>query len=132
MRFGDRLTVRLDIAPDTLDAQVPNLVLQPLVENAIRHGIEPHAKPGQIRLQARRESGMLHLRVGDNGSGLRTSEPPQEGVGLSNTRKRLEQLYGDGFKIEFNAAAGGGLLVSVAIPFHVATNGAVAAEQNLV
>ena len=73
---------------------------------------------------------MLHLDVGDNGSGLRTGEPPREGVVLSNTRKRLQQLYGDGFKIEFNNAAGGGLLVSVAIPFHVATNGAVAAQEN--
>jgi LytS/YehU family sensor histidine kinase len=129
-RFGDRLAVRLDIAPDTLDAQVPNLVLQPLVENAIRHGIEPHAKPGQIRLQARRESGMLHLHVSDNGSGLPRSETPREGVGLSNTRKRLEQLYGDGFKFEFNNADSGGLVVSVAIPFRVASNGAAAGQDN--
>jgi two-component sensor histidine kinase len=129
-RFGERLTVRLEIAPDTLDAQVPNLVLQPLVENAIRHGIEPHAKPGQIRLQARRENGMLRLQVGDNGAGLLRSGPPREGVGLSNTRKRLEQLYGDGFKFEFNNSDSGGLVVSVAIPFRVASNGAAAAQQD--
>jgi LytS/YehU family sensor histidine kinase len=128
-RFGDRLTVRLEIAPDTLDAQVPNLVLQPLVENAIRHGIEPHAKPGQIRLQARRESGMLQLRVGDNGAGLRENAPPREGVGLSNTRKRLQQLYGDGFKFEFNTAESGGLVVSVAIPFRIASDGAAGEEE---
>src|SRR3989442_13820221 len=66
-RFGDRLRVRLDVAPDTLDAQVPNLILQPLVENAIRHGIEPHAKPGLIELRARRENGSLKLEVQDNG-----------------------------------------------------------------
>ena len=60
-RFGERLTVKMNIAPDTLDALVPNLVLQPLVENAIQHGIEPHARPGIIELHARRESGTLQL-----------------------------------------------------------------------
>src|SRR5882672_7930082 len=85
-RFGDRLAVRLEIAPETLDALVPNLLLQPLVENAIRHGIEPRAKPGRIELRARCENGQLKLEVRDNGVGLSPDRKLEEGVGLSNTR----------------------------------------------
>jgi LytS/YehU family sensor histidine kinase len=119
-RFGDRLTVRLDIAPETLDALVPNLVLQPLVENAIRHGIEPRAKPGRIDLRARRENGRLKLEVCDNGVGLPSGRIPEEGVGLSNTRARLQQLYGEGHCFELGDAPGGGLMVSVELPFRAA------------
>ena len=70
-RFRDRLTVEMDIAPDTLNAKVPNLVLQPLVENAIRHGIERHARPGKIILRAHRRNGQLQLEVQDNGKGFK-------------------------------------------------------------
>ena len=116
-RFGERLTVRLDIAPDTLAARVPNLVLQPLVENAIRHGIEPHARPGRIELSARSEDGRLLLRVSDNGGGLADKQIPAEGVGLANTRARLQQLYGAAHRLEFIHPAGAsGLIVSVTIP----------------
>jgi len=69
-RFHDRLTVRLQIEPQTLDASVPNLILQPLVENAIRHGIAPHAGPGVIEIRAARRDGMIELQVLDNGPGL--------------------------------------------------------------
>src|SRR5256886_14847951 len=93
-RFGDRLSVRMDVAPDTLNALVPNLVLQPLVENAIRHGIEPRAKPGRIALRARRENGKLKLELRDNGVGLSPDRKMEEGVGLSNTRGRFRELYG--------------------------------------
>lgn len=116
-RFGDRLTLRMDIAPDTLDARVPNLILQPLVENAIRHGLEPHARPGQIELSARRENGRLRLQVRDNGGGLPTHQPLEEGVGLANTRARLQQLYSDAHRFEFHNAPAGGLEVRVTIPF---------------
>jgi len=119
-RFGDRLTVRLDIAPETLDALVPNLVLQPLVENAIRHGIEPRAKPGRIDLRARRENGRLKLEVCDNGVGLPSGRIPEEGVGLSNTRARLQQLYGERHLFALGNTAGGGLTVSVELPFRAA------------
>jgi len=116
-RFGSRLTVKTDIAPDTLDAQVPNLILQPLVENAIRHGIEPHAKSGCIELRAQREAGALTLEVGDNGDGLRKDGPAEEGVGLSNTRARLQALYGEAHGFKLCDAPGGGLLVRLIIPF---------------
>jgi signal transduction histidine kinase len=69
-RFGDRLRIEMEIAPETLDALVPNLVLQPLLENAIRHGIEPHARPGRITVQSRRDGPALQLQVRDNGAGL--------------------------------------------------------------
>jgi two-component sensor histidine kinase len=116
-RFGSRLTVKTDIAPDTLDAQVPNLILQPLVENAIRHGIEPHAKPGRIELRAQHAAGTLVLDVCDNGAGLGKNEPAEEGVGLSNTRARLRTLYGEAHGFELRDAPGGGLHARLIIPF---------------
>ena len=118
-RFGPRLTVRMTIAPDTRRARVPNLVLQPLVENAIRHGIEPHAKPGQLELRAQRVDGNLVLQVQDNGAGLPADRPPAEGVGLSNTRARLQQMYGKAHRLEFRNVREGGLLVSVTIPWRL-------------
>ena len=94
IRFGSRLRVEIRAAPETLEARVPNLILQPLVENAIRHGVEPHAQPGRIRLLARRQAGELTLEVHDNGGGL-PSQCPVDGVGIANTRARLRTLYGD-------------------------------------
>jgi signal transduction histidine kinase len=120
IRFGDRLTVKTEVAPDTLDALVPNLILQPLVENAIRHGIEPHAKPGCIELRAERADGVLTLEVSDNGGGLPAGEPTVEGVGLSNTRARLRTLYGEAHGLELRAAPGSGLLVRLTIPMRAA------------
>ncbi len=120
IRFGNRLTVKMDIAPGTLDARVPNFILQPLVENAICHGIEPHAKPGRIELRARRAAGVLTLEVCDNGAGLRPDEPAEEGVGLSNTRARLRTRYGEAHGFELRTAPGGGLLVRLSIPFRLA------------
>lgn len=120
IRFGDRLTVKLEIAPDTLEAQVPNLILQPLVENAIRHGIEPHAKPGRIELRALRQVDVLTLEVCDNGAGLPADQPAAEGVGLSNTRARWEALHPGAHGLEFHNAPGGGLRVRMTIPFRLA------------
>lgn len=116
-RLGDRLTVKMDIAPETLCARVPNLLLQPLVENAIKHGIEPRARPGRIELRAERQNGALALEVRDNGRGLPEGEDIEEGVGLSNTRARLRGLYGDEHRFELCAAEGGGLVIRVQIPF---------------
>jgi two-component system, LytTR family, sensor kinase len=123
-RFGRRLTVKTDVAPDTLDARVPNLILQPLVENAIRHGIEPHTKPGRVELRAQREAGTLVLEVCDNGAGIRKDEPAGERVGLSNTRARLRTLYGEAHGFELRDAPGGGLLVRLIIPFRKEDSGA--------
>ncbi|MBM3840963.1 MAG: histidine kinase [Verrucomicrobia bacterium] len=122
-RFGSRLTVVRDIAPETMQAQVPNLLLQPLVENAIRHGIEPQSKPGRIELRARRWDEQLRLEVRDNGAGFAQGKLTAEGVGLANTRARLQQLYGSRQRIEFSNATDGGLLVQVTIPFRVELNG---------
>ncbi len=119
-RFGERLSVTMDIAPDTLDARVPNLILQPLVENAIRHGIEPRARPGRIELRAQRQGGALALGISDNGPGLRDNRPHREGVGLSNTRARLRELYGPDHRFELLRGPDGGLRVDLSIPFRAA------------
>jgi signal transduction histidine kinase len=116
-RFGPRLTVRLEIGPETLDALVPNLILQPLVENAIRHGVERRARPGCIELRSRRDNSTLHLEVRDNGPGLPPDRPRREGIGLSNTRARLQHLYGDNHQLALNNVPEGGLIVAVSLPF---------------
>lgn len=118
-RFDERLTVKMDIAPESLEARVPNLVLQPLVENAVRHGIAPRAQAGWIEIHARRENGMLLLQVRDNGPGLPENEHAlgREGIGLANTRARLQHLYGAAHHLELRNAEDGGLLVRLTIPF---------------
>jgi two-component sensor histidine kinase len=117
-RFRDRLTVKFDVPPDTFDARVPNLVLQPLVENAIKHGIGPRPAPGTITIRARRVGTMLELAVQDDGVGLSAARLSDfnRGIGLSNTRSRLEHLYGALHRFEFRQPADGGLLVVIAIP----------------
>jgi len=118
VRFKDRLTVEMDIDPRALSAQVPALLLQPLVENALRHGIEPGVRPGHLRVRARREGTRLRLQVQDNGRGL----PPgwrleaQQGVGLANTRARLERIYGATYHLSFEPAPEGGLTATITIP----------------
>jgi two-component system LytT family sensor kinase len=114
-RFGDRLTVTMDIPEDTWDAHVPNLILQPIVENAIRHGIEPHARPGKIHLSARRQNNQLILQVRDNGAGLNPNNP-REGIGTTNTRLRLQQLYGPRHTFTLENAQPAGLLATIALP----------------
>ncbi len=117
-RFRDRLTVVFEVQPDTLDALVPNLILQPLVENAIKHGIGPRPAPGTIAIRARQAGAMLELEVQDNGVGMSAARLSDfnRGVGLSNTRSRLEHLYGTLHRFEFRQPADGGLLVSIAVP----------------
>jgi LytS/YehU family sensor histidine kinase len=116
-RFGSRLTVVKQIAPDTLPVLVPNLVLQPIVENAIKHGIEPHAKPGLIHLSANRKDNSLLLEVRDNGKGLKEG-PQRERIGIANTRARLEQLYPSNHQFELINAPEGGFTVRLTIPWH--------------
>jgi signal transduction histidine kinase len=120
IRFGERLSIKMDIEPQALEAQVPNLILQPLVENAIRHGIEPRARPGQIELHAHRHADALTLQVCDNGNGIALARPPREGVGLSNTRARLRELYGDAHRFELGGRPEGGLRVELTIPYRTA------------
>jgi signal transduction histidine kinase len=117
-RFQDRLTVSYDIDPDTLDAEVPRMILQPLVENAIKHGVAPRNAPGTIRIVAAREGESLRLEVRDNGVGLSGTARARlhRGVGLSNTRDRLECLYGQKHQLVF-LEAGEGLTVQMQFPF---------------
>jgi len=118
VRFQDRLKVERDVDPRALDACVPNLVLQPLVENAVKHGIAPHSLDGVIQVGARLEGSTLVLCVRDDGPGLRGQrEEIKEGVGLSNTRARLERLYGAAQSMHYGNAAGGGFEVELRIPF---------------
>lgn len=116
-RFQDRLTVRFDVDPDTLDAEVPRLILQPLVENAIKHGISPRPGPGFVEITSRIEGDALWLEVRDNGAGLTGAARAdfRGGVGLSNTRGRLECLYPGAHALDFSDAQGG-LAVGMRIP----------------
>lgn len=115
-RFHDRLTVKFDVADDALDAAVPNLILQPLVENAIRHGIAHRADAGVVEIRARRDNGFVDLSVMDNGTGAPTvSKSP--GIGLKNSRERLQKLYGDRHRFEVISDGGEGFRVNIQIPY---------------
>lgn len=118
-RFQDRLTVRYEIDPDTLDAEVPRLILQPLVENAIKHGVSPRSGPGLIEILSHRDGRDLWLEVRDNGVGLSSGAQHRlhGGVGLSNTRDRLACLYDGAHALEFSDGQHG-LAVRMRIPFH--------------
>ena len=118
-RFGDRLVVRYQIEPETLDAQVPNLILQPLVENSVRHAVAVRIEQGLIEIRARRVGTNLELSVRDNGPGLpkRPGAHTGKGVGLANTRSRLEHLYGASQQLSLDEPPEGGLVVKVMLPF---------------
>jgi two-component system, LytTR family, sensor kinase len=121
MRFQDRLRVVVDVPPDTLDVRVPNQVLQPLVENAIRHGVDARRGEGLIEIRARADGETLTLSVRDDGPGLRPeaekgARVQGRGIGLSNTRARLKELYGPVSMLELANHPAGGTLVSLSIP----------------
>ncbi|MBL9129385.1 MAG: histidine kinase [Verrucomicrobiales bacterium] len=117
-RFGDRLRVEREIDAALLEQPVPNLVLQPLVENAIKHGIEPKRRPGVIWLGVRREGPQMVVTIRDNGVGLRPDRPARSGhgIGLGNTRRRLEQMYGARQELVIREVEGGGTEVLVRLP----------------
>jgi two-component system, LytTR family, sensor kinase len=129
-RFGERLQVIKRIDPEVLNGQVPSFVLQPLVENAIRHGIEPHARAGRIELNARKDSEGLQLEVRDNGNGMPTGNKLEEGIGLSNTRARLQHLYPGQHQFKLLNQEGGGLLVQILLPFREHTPSLVETPQD--
>lgn len=121
-RFHDRLSIDLDVDDGTLECRVPSLVLQPLVENAVRHGIEARAGEGSIRIRASRDNGQLLLEVVDDGVGLPVAAgkvPMREGMGLGNTRQRLARLYGDNQELRLESSDGGGVRAVVRLPFVV-------------
>jgi sensor histidine kinase YesM len=117
-RFEDRLRVRWNVDPSTRGARVPSLLLQPLVENAVRHGIAPRAAAGTIEIGAERRNGTLVLSVRDDGVGM-PDGAPREGVGLANTRARLRQLYGARQSLELVGGPGAGTTVRVSLPLRV-------------
>jgi two-component system, LytTR family, sensor kinase len=123
VRFGDRLEVKVNVPGELLDAQVPNLILQPLVENALRHGIEPSLQQGRLELTAERSDGGLTLTVCDNGAGLPGNGTRREGVGLANTRARLGQLYGQAAELTLGNQPGGGVRAQVRLPLHLKDEG---------
>jgi two-component sensor histidine kinase len=115
-RFADRLRVTYDV-DDALDRLlVPPFLLQPFVENAIRHGIAPRARGGRVEIRGARTDGRLILEVEDDGAGLDAYAQPREGVGLSNTRRRLHELYGDEQSLSLRRGAMGGVLVEITLP----------------
>lgn len=120
-RFQDRLSVEYRVSPETLDAEVPRLLLQPLVENAITHGIAPRSGPGTVVISATREADSLCLEIQDDGVGPAAGVKVhlRGGVGLSTTRDRLDCLYGAAHQIEFSEE-GRGLTVRIRIPFRAA------------
>jgi two-component system, LytTR family, sensor kinase len=119
IRFQEQLRVSLRVPDELLDACVPSLILQPLVENAIKHGVTPRAEGGEVSVEVTREHGRLRLAVRDDGPGITAaSTRVGNGVGLANTRARLEQLYGDRQRFVVGNAPGGGALVELTIPLH--------------
>jgi two-component sensor histidine kinase len=118
-RFRDRLNVQIQVDPRTLDAMVPNMVLQPLVENAVKHGIASRTTPGLIEIRAECRDQFLFLEVTDDGPDAKGAGPdwPSRGVGISNTLARLQQLYGEAQQFSLQRPEGGGTSVRLEIPF---------------
>jgi signal transduction histidine kinase len=124
IRFGDRLVVNKNISADTLDAAVPGLLIQPLVENAVKHGLEKRDRPLHLSVTTRRNGPSLYIEIVDDGPGLPAGRAAvREGVGLGNTRARLALLYGANQSLELrNRPAGNGAVVFCELPFHPASN----------
>jgi sensor histidine kinase YesM len=120
-RYRERLDVKIDVAPDLLDAEVPSLLLQPLVENALQHGIDPQASGGRLTVSIHRQASNLIMSVHDNGPGLPTNFrlEQQTGVGVSNTRARLERLYGAQQRFEIASTGTDGTEVRVMLPLRI-------------
>ncbi len=124
VRFAEKLRVTLDISAETLDASVPHLLLQPLVDNAVKHGISKLPNGGEIRIAAKSQGDQLQIEISDNGPGLsQKGTLPSIGLGLRITRERLESLYGQDQRLELLSLPGGGTMVHVRIPFLVQVNG---------
>ncbi|PSQ86553.1 MAG: sensor histidine kinase [Bacteroidetes bacterium QS_3_64_15] len=129
IRFEDRLRVEIEVDPDVSEVPVPYLLLQPLVENAVRHGIAPHAEAGVVRVSAQSTTTQgqkgVELVVADSGPGFpkdpETLPAESEGVGLANTKRRLETLYGDAHVFELGTAAEGGARVTLQLPLDAET-----------
>jgi GAF domain-containing protein len=121
LRYRERLQVEIEVKPETLEARVPSLLLQPLVENAVRHGVGARNQAGHVRIAGRRLGDRLRLEVRDDGPGFPPGWTPRSGrgLGLANTRERLLGLYAGNQRLELGNAPGGGALVAVTIPFRI-------------
>jgi two-component system LytT family sensor kinase len=117
VRFSDRLTVMFAVDADVRGAAVPGFILQPLVENALRHGLADRSEEGVVEIGARRQGEELVLWVRDNGVGLPPGGTRGEGLGLANTRERLSTLYGERARLDLEAAPGGGTTATVRLPY---------------
>lgn len=119
VRFSDRLDARVEIARDVRECLIPAMLLQPLVENAIRHGVEPREGKGQVRISVRRDNGALAIRIADSGGGFSLGtdgRPAREGIGIANTRERLDHMYGEKASLVLRNAIGGGAEAIVTVP----------------
>jgi two-component system LytT family sensor kinase len=118
VRFSDQIQIQINVEPQTLIASVPSLILQPLVENAIRHGVDKRALPGIVSITASRNNDKLLLRVKDCGPGLPREWPGEPtGIGILNTKRRLEHLYPSAHEFDLTNAPEGGTIAKITIPF---------------
>lgn len=127
IRFGEKLNIKTDINQDTLNAAVPAMILQPITENAISHGISPYKRPGHLKVSSKRKNEYLILEVHDSGNPIQSYEKIEksDGIGIKNTIDRLNKLYGKKYTFELINSSLGGLLVKISIPFKKAE------EENL-
>lgn len=116
-RFGDRLTVSVTASADAQGALVPQLILQPLVENALRHGLAPRAAPGALQIEAERQGDVLALAVRDDGLGLADGWDTEDGLGLANVRTRLARMYDSAGELVLAERTGGGVVATVTLPY---------------
>ncbi len=117
VRFADRLRIEIKVDPAALDSLVPCFLLQPIVENAIRHGIAHCESDGLVEATARRDGDLLRLQVRDTGSGRNGRAKRGNGIGLQNTRERLSHFYQDGYAMKAEPLPAGGFEVAIAIPY---------------
>ena len=123
LRFQDRLSVNFEIDPQSLPVMVPNLILQPIVENAVGHGVAGQTSAGHIIIRSLKQNGRLKVEVEDNGPGLKLNPNGTSGIGLKNTRARLEQLYGNNYHFEIANSVPSGVIVTLEIPAQTNNDG---------
>jgi sensor histidine kinase YesM len=116
VRFADRLTIRKNLEAGALQQRVPALILQPLIENAVKHGLEPKPGPGKLEIHAAVQDGCLRIRVEDDGVGTANQGSENHGIGLANTRDRLRELYGPEARLVLTNCSPGGFSAQIIIP----------------